>query len=129
VRRHSSFSPRGGRIWRYLVLACCLASLSPLFAIRGVFQGKVVEGTKHEAGKYIYVAGRGGYLRRVNIEKCRVSFDSGVPSSERVRNASEYLRDDAEVRITADQAQNGEWVAIDVLILKLPVLDNTRLRT
>jgi hypothetical protein len=101
----------------------------PLFAIRGVFQGRVVEGTKREAGKYIYVAGRGGYLRRVNIEKCRVSFDSGVPTSERVRNASEYLRDDAEVRITADQAQNGEWVAIEVLILKLPVLDKARLRT
>ena len=75
------------------------------------------------------MAGRGGYLRRVNIEKCRVRFDSGVPASQRVGSAAEYLRDDAEVRITAEQAQNGEWIAIEVLILKLPILDKARLLT
>lgn len=129
VRSHSSSTSRGGRIWRYLVFAWCLSLALPLFAIRGVFQGRVVEGTKREAGKYIYIAGRSGYLRRVNIENCRVRFDSGVPASQRVRSASEYLRDDAEVRITADQAQNGEWVAIEVLILKLPALDKARFVT
>jgi hypothetical protein len=101
----------------------------PLFAVRGVFQGRVVEGNKREAGKYIYIAGRSGYMRRVNIQKCQIRFDNGVPPSQRIRSAAEYLRDDAEVRITADQAENGEWVAIEVLILKLPALDKARLAT
>jgi hypothetical protein len=101
----------------------------PLLAIRGVFQGRVVEGSKHEAGKYIYIAGRSGYLRRVNIQKCQIRFGNGVPAAERVRSASDYLRDDAEVRVTADQSDNGEWIAIEVLILKLPILDKTRFLT
>lgn len=129
VRGHSSLISREGRICRRLVFACCLTLTLPLFAIRGVFQGRVVEGNKREAGKYIYIAGRSGYLRRVNIQKCQVRFDNGVPPSQRIRSAAEYLRDDAEVRITADQAENGEWVAIEVLILKLPALDKARLVT
>lgn len=88
-----------------------------------------MEGTKHEVGKYIYIAGRSGYLRRVNIQKCQIRFGTGVPAAERVRSASDYLREDAEVRVTADQSENGEWIAIEVLILKLPVLDKTRLLT
>jgi hypothetical protein len=98
----------------------------PSFAVRGMFEGRVVEGNKHEAGKYIYVAGRSGYLRRVNIQKCRVRFDRSLPASERVGSAARYLRDNAQIRVIADQSNDGEWVAIDVIILKLPVLDTAR---
>jgi hypothetical protein len=110
------------------VCALCLATAIPVFATKGVFQGRVVEGTKHEAGKFIYVAGPSGYMRRVNIERCRVQFAAGVAASGRVRSAAESLRDSAEVRVTAEQSANGEWVASDIVILKLPKVDKVRLR-
>jgi hypothetical protein len=99
----------------------------PLFATRGVFQGRVVEGTKREQGKYIYVAGPTGLMRRVNIQNCRVRFDTSVPLRQRVHNASESLKDSAEVRVTAEQRDDGEWVATEILILKLAQVDRIRL--
>ena len=109
------------------LLAVVLASL-PAFATKGIFQGRVVEGTKKEAGRYIYVAGRGGYMRRVNIQRCRVLFGVDVPPSQRVTTASESLKDSAEVRVTAEQGKDGEWMASEIVILKLPEVDRVRLR-
>ena len=106
-----------------LMLFCSL----PLFATKGVFQGRVVEGTKREAGKYIYVAGRSGYMRRVNIQQCHVRFDSGIPASQRVQSAAESLHESAEILVTAEEGRNGEWVASDIVILKLPKIDKVRL--
>jgi len=99
----------------------------PAFATKGVFQGRVVEGSKREAGRYIYVAGRGGYMRRVNIQRCRVRFGVDVPPSQRVANASDSLKDSAEVRVTAEQGNDGEWTASEIVILKLPEVDKVRL--
>lgn len=101
----------------------------PGFATKGIFQGRVVEGTQHEAGKYIYVEAQRGYLRRVNIQKCRVVFDSGVAASQRVRNAAEALRDGAEVRVIAEQREQGDWVATEIVILKPAAIDQVQLRT
>ena len=86
-----------------------------------------MEGTKREAGKYIYVAGKTGMMRRVNIQNCRVRFDTSVPLTQRSRSASESLRESAEVRVTAEQGEDGEWIATDVVILKLPAIDKVRL--
>ena len=65
-------------------------------------------------------------MRRVNIQSCRVRFDAGIPASQRVRSATESLRESAQVRVTAEQRDNGEWVATDILILKLPEVDKLR---
>ena len=111
-----------------VLVGLCLLISSPAFATRGMFQGRVVEGTKREAGRYIYVAGPSGYMRRVNIQRCRVRFDSAIPASQRVRSAAESLKDSAEVRVTAEQGSDGEWVALDIVILKLPAVDQVRLR-
>ena len=128
MRAYSDFRIRRRR-WSVLALflTVVLAGALPLFATKGVFQGLVVEGTKREAGRYIYVAGRGGSMRRVNIQKCRVRFGADVPPSQRVANASESLKDSAEVRVTAEQGNDGEWVASDIVILKLPAIDKARL--
>jgi hypothetical protein len=122
----------GAKPSRHLVftlLALLLTTVEPALAAKGVFQGRVVEGNKREAGKYIYVSARAGYLRRVNIQRCRVRFDASIPASQRVRGASEFLRDSAEVRVTAEQSNNGEWVALEILILKVPEIDQNRLQT
>jgi len=108
-------------------LALLLTSTLPLFATKGIFQGRVVEGTRREAGRYIYVAGRGGFMRRVNIQRCHVRFGADVPPSQRVASASASLKDSAEVRVTAEQGTDGEWMASDIVILKLPAVDKARL--
>jgi hypothetical protein len=110
------------------LFALCLCSL-PSFATKGIFQGRVVEGTKREAGKFIYVEAQRGYLRRVNIEKCRVVFDRSIAASQRVRNAAEALRDGAEVRVVAEQREQGDWVASEIVILKLAAIDQVQLQT
>ncbi|HET9743556.1 MAG TPA: hypothetical protein VFQ00_12460 [Terriglobales bacterium] len=112
---------------RSSLMILCVLLAAPLFATRGMFQGRVVEGTKRELGKFIYVEGPGGMMRRVDIRKCRVRFAPSVPVSERVRNAAEFLHEGAVIRVTADQKQDGEWTAADILILKLPVVDKVRL--
>jgi len=127
---HSHFdcrTPRGHCLFRSLFLALLVTSALPLFATAGTFQGRVVEGTKREAGRYIYVAGRGGFMRRVNIQKCRVRFGADVPPSQRVASASESLKDSAEVRVIAEQGKDGEWMASEIVILKLPEVDKARL--
>ena len=118
---------RGHWLLESFILALLLTSAIPLFATKGIFQGRVVEGTKREAGKYIYVAGRGGFMRRVNIQRCHVRFGVDVPPSQRVASASESLKDSAEVRVTAEQGEDGEWMASDIVILKLPAIDKVRL--
>jgi hypothetical protein len=72
-----------------------------------------------------HLPGKGG---RGDEERCRVQFAAGVAASQRVRSAAESLKDSAEVRVTAEQSANGEWVATDILILKLPEVDKVRLR-
>jgi hypothetical protein len=120
---------RSSEIFRLSALLVGITICIPLFATKGIFQGRVVEGTKHEAGKYIYIEGRPGSMRRVNIQNCRVRFDAGIPASQRVRSAAESLRESAQVRVTAEQRDSGEWVATDILILKLPEVDRVRLQT
>jgi len=124
------FDCRTRRKGQFLGVVLCFSFLIslPVFSITGTFQGRVVEGTKREAGKYIYVAGRGGLMRRVNIQKCRVRFGADVPPSQRVASASESLKDSAEVRVTAEQDNEGEWMASEIVILKLPEIDRARLR-
>lgn len=119
---------RGRYGFQVSVLILCLAGAMPLFATKGIFQGRVIEGTKREVGKYIYVAGRGGYMRRVDVQGCHVRFDAALPAAQRVRSASESLREGAEVRVTAEQRDNGEWMATEIVILKLAEIDKVRVR-
>lgn len=116
------------RLFRLSALALALTLAVPVFATIGVFQGRVVEGTKREQGKYIYVVGPTGMMRRVNIQSCRIRFDASVPPGQRVGDASESLKESAEVRVTADQRDNGEWVATEILILRVPQVDRVQLR-
>jgi hypothetical protein len=111
------------------VLLVCLSLSLPCFAVRGMFQGRVIEGTQREAGKFIYIAAGAGHLRRVDVRHCHVSFAPSVPSKQRTQTALESLRDSAEVRVVADQLADGEWVAVEITIMRLPLVDQARLLT
>jgi hypothetical protein len=84
----------------------------------GSFRGTIVDGP-HDAGKHwIYVQGRNGMARRVDISHAQISYDDDVPAADRVPKREEALTAGAEVRVTAEQGSDGEWRASSVEILK-----------
>jgi hypothetical protein len=56
-----------------------------------------------------------------------VRFGADVPPAQRVASAAESLKDSAEVRVTAEQGNDGVWMASEIVILKLPAIDKARL--
>jgi len=85
----------------------------------GSFRGTIVDGPHDAAGKnWIYVQGRNGMARRVEISHARVVYDESVPSATRLAKPKDALTAGAEVRVTAEQGSDGEWRASEVEILK-----------
>jgi len=87
----------------------------------GSFRGKIVEKAPSAPVEknWIYVEGRNGMVRRVEISHARVEYDEDVPREDRGRAPREVLIPGAEVRITAEQGSDGEWKASEVEILAL----------
>jgi hypothetical protein len=110
------------RLMRYLAICLLTATLCCSLAeaaTQGSFRGTVVEGDKGapEAG-WLYVKGRNGSIRRVDISQANVGYDENVPADQRKPSAREQLAVGAEVRVTAEQGSDGEWRASRVEILK-----------
>jgi hypothetical protein len=102
-----------------LILAACAALLA---GTPGSFRGTIVDAPQSGTGKnWIYVQGRNGTARRVEISRADVSYDEDVPEANRVKNPSQALVPGAEVRVTAEQGSDGEWTASTIEILKAAV--------
>ena len=109
-------------------LAGSCALLCAIFALSiagnagtpGSFRGTIVDGPHSIAGEHwIYVQGRNGMARRVEVSHARVTYDEGVPTETRLPKAEDALTSGAEVRVTAEQGSDGEWKATRVEILKM----------
>lgn len=83
----------------------------------GSFRGTIIDGPSADKG-WIYIQGRNGMARRVEILHAHVAYDEEVPAADRRAKAEEALIVGAEVRITAEQGSDGEWRASEVEILK-----------
>jgi hypothetical protein len=96
-----------------------------LAATPGSFRGTVVESdeARPESG-WIYVKGRDGGIRRVDISHALIAYadDAGQEQSGEPRRD---LVAGAEVRVTAEQGSDGEWRAKSVEILKKPERSST----
>lgn len=95
-----------------LGLAVLLSAGTP-----GSFRGTIVAGSSAEKG-WLYVQGRNGMARRVEISHAQVRYDEEVPAGERQPKPEDALVVGAEVRVTAEQGSDGEWRASEVEILK-----------
>ena len=84
----------------------------------GSFRGTIVDGPQDAGKNWIYVQGRNGMARRVDISHARVSYDESVPRATRLPKPEDALTAGAEVRVTAEQGSDGEWRASQVEILK-----------
>ena len=60
-------------------------------------------------------------LRRVALAKAEVFYSDQVPEHQREKVAAKGLAEGAEVRVTAEQDDKGEWRALRIEILKVPV--------
>ncbi len=84
----------------------------------GSFRGVIVRGQEDNPG-WIWVKGANGMLRKVGVNGARVVYDDAVPRSDRERQPELSMKSGAEVRVTADQDEDGEWRASKIEILKL----------
>jgi hypothetical protein len=101
-----------------VLLVVFFASLFALAGTAGSFRGKVVESEQTAVNpNWIYVQGRNGAIRRVEISKAKIEYDEGVPAANRNPKPQQALTSGTEVRVTAEQGKDGEWRASRVEIL------------
>ena len=102
--------------------ACQLAILllcGLLQATAGSFRGTVVEGDQGSPRQgWLYVRGRNGSIRSVDISRAAIDYDDELPADRRKSSPREQLVVGAEVRVTAEQDSDGEWRASRVEIIK-----------
>jgi hypothetical protein len=110
------------RRWRYLAtcfLAAALFGSLAQAATPGSFRGTVVEGEKGAPREgWLYIRGRNGSIRRVDISQASVAYDETVPADQRKSAAREQLVIGAEVRVIAEEGSDGEWRASRIEIIK-----------
>lgn len=80
--------------------------------ILGVFQGKIIKASK----RYLYVQGKSGFVRKVNVTHAVVEYDDDFPAGGRAAHPSDELKVATLVRVTAEQ-KNDNWQASEILIL------------
>lgn len=106
------FPKRILRVFAPVLGLAILAAATP-----GSFRGTIVDNPRAAKG-WIYVQGRNGTARRVEISRAKVLYDEDVPAAERRPKPEEALVPGAEVRVTAEQDSDGEWHATQIEILK-----------
>jgi hypothetical protein len=102
-----------------LAVTLLLLSTAMLAGTPGVFRGTLVQGPGKEKidGRWIYVKGRNGLLRRVEISRAKVSYQKSVPNAKREKLPELALKPGTEVRVSAEQDTDGEWRADEVEVL------------
>ncbi len=106
------FPKRALRVFALVLGLAVLATATP-----GSFRGTIVDNPNAAKG-WIYVQGRNGTARRVEISRAKIVYDDDVPAADRRPKPEEALMPGTEVRVTAEQASDGEWHATQVEILK-----------
>lgn len=100
-----------------LLVATVLAGLA-VAATPGSFRGTVVEGENGAPKEgWLYVRGRNGSIRRVDVTQATFAYDEDVAADQRKAPAREAAGIGADVRVTAEQGSDGEWRASRVEIV------------
>jgi hypothetical protein len=83
----------------------------------GEFRGVVGE-VADRGPNWIYVEARNGTIRVVDISSAKVIYNSKVPQNQRHKIAANSLARGAEVRVTAELEDGGEWHASEIEIIR-----------
>jgi hypothetical protein len=117
-----SVAPRS--LFAILVTLFCV---STGWATPGIFRGTLVDpptADSRNPGKFLYLQARNGAVRKVEISQAYVSFDDSFPQAQRKSKPQDLLKAGTDVRVTAEQAKDGEWHASLVEVLS----DNSALQ-
>jgi hypothetical protein len=105
-----------------LALLFALLFALDVAATPGTFRGKIVRPPSEKGHNgWLYIQGKNKMLRRVALAKAEVFYSDQVPEDQREKIAAKGLAEGAEVRVTAEQDDKGEWRALRIEILKVPV--------
>jgi hypothetical protein len=93
-------------------------SLTLLAGTPGTFRGVLVEGpTSSRADGWVFIKGKNGLLRKVEIKRADVRYEEKFPEEKRKKAPKLALKPGIEVRVTATQGSDGEWHASQVEIV------------
>ena len=84
----------------------------------GIFRGVVIHGPDMTPG-WMYLKSANGQVRRVGISRAKVVYTESVPEKERRKMPEESIVTGADVRVTAEQDEKGEWRATEIEIISL----------
>ncbi len=84
----------------------------------GIFRGVVIHGPDMTPG-WMYLKSANGQVRRVSISRAKVVYTESVPEKERHKVPEESIVTGADVRVTAEQDEKGEWRATKIEIISL----------
>src|SRR5690348_12103302 len=103
---------------RLALAAALVFSLLPtlLSATPGSFRGVIVRGPEDNPG-WIWVKGANGMLRKVGVSGASVVYDKAVPHADREHQPEMSMKSGVEIRVTANQDNDGEWRASKIEIL------------
>lgn len=102
-----------------VVLSAAILTLASFAGTPGTFRGVVVQGPASARVKgWIFVQGKNGMLRRVEIQKAKVDYDEEYPQNKRQASPREALKEGVEIRVTAEQGSDGEWHASQIEIVE-----------
>jgi hypothetical protein len=100
------------------VVMIWVISLTLIAGTPGSFRGVLVEGpTSSRADGWVFVKGKNGLLRKVEIKRADVRYEESFPEEKRKRTPKAALKPGIEVRVTATQGSDGEWHASQVEIV------------
>ena len=95
----------------------------------GTFLGTLVSPSgNHSEARWIYVKGKNGVIRRVEISAAKVGYAENIPAEQQKQPAAAALQPGTEIRVTASQDANGEWrasrVEITAAVKDIPPADS-----
>ena len=109
-------------VQRRLVVLILLSAVLSWTATLGTFRGVIVSRLKQDPGKrWIYLKAAKGPVRRVEISRAKIAYASEIGKANRANKPLDDLNEGAQVRVTATQDDSGEWQAVSVEILSLPI--------
>ncbi len=86
-----------------------------------MFRGRVVEiADQPKQAGMIFVMGRNGALRKVRITDAHVEYAESMPQKFRKPQPSASLIQGADIRVEAEEASAGLWLAHSIEILQVP---------
>jgi hypothetical protein len=99
----------------WILIALCVAAFA---GTPGTFRGVLVNGPQASRGDgWVFVKGKNGMLRKVEIKRADVRYEDGFPPEKRNGIPKAALKPGIEVRVTATQGPDGEWHATEVEII------------